>query len=151
MKQARLQIVPVTLRDANAYIEENHRHCGAARGCKFALGVAVDGSDKVCGVALVGRPVSRVLDDGFTLEVNRVCTDGTANACSALYGASWRVAREMGYRRLITYTRSAEPGISLMGAGWAIVGERPGKGSWDRRARPRVAVNSEDKLIWERT
>ncbi len=147
----RLRSVPTTLREANAFVARHHRHRGVVRGCKFALAVAPEDEDLVVGVALVGRPVSRVLDDGWTLEVNRLCTDGTPNAPSALYGASWRVARELGYRRVITYTRATEPGTSLYGAGWTLVGERPGGGNWDRTNRPRVPIESEDKQIWERS
>lgn len=90
-----LEIVPMTLREANAFVEQNHRHHGATVGHKFSIGLS-DG-EKIVGVAIVGRPVSRHLDDGWTLEVNRLCTDGTRNACSMLYAAAWRAARAMGY------------------------------------------------------
>lgn len=88
------------------------------------------------GVAIVGRPVSRRLDDRLTLEVTRVATDGTPNACSALYGACARAAREMGYARIVTYTLAEEPGTSLRAAGWERDGESPG-GSWSKPSRPR--------------
>lgn len=93
-----LEIVPMTLREANAFVEQNHRHHGATVGHKFSIGLS-DG-EKIVGVAIVGRPVSRHLDDGWTLEVNRLCTDGTRNACSMLYAAAWRAARAMGYKRV---------------------------------------------------
>ena len=96
-----LEIVPMTLREANAFVEQNHRHHGATVGHKFSIGLS-DG-EKIVGVAIVGRPVSRHLDDGWTLEVNRLCTDGTRNACSMLYAAAWRAARAMGYKRVVTY------------------------------------------------
>ena len=76
-------IIPMTLEEANAFVEKWHRHHGPVPGCKFCIGV---GDDHVCGVAIVGRPVARMLDDGWTLEVNRTCTDGTKNANSMLYG-----------------------------------------------------------------
>lgn len=93
-----LEIVPMTLREANAFVEQNHRHHGTTVGHKFSIGLS-DG-EKIVGVAIVGRPVSRHLDDGWTLEVNRLCTDGTRNACSMLYAAAWRAARAMGYKRV---------------------------------------------------
>lgn len=92
-----LEIVPMTLREANAFVKQNHRHHGPVAGHKFSIGLS-DGS-KIVGVAIVGRPVSRHLDDGWTLEVNRLCTDGSRNACSMLYAAAWRAARAMGYKK----------------------------------------------------
>ena len=104
-------IVPISLRAANEYVEKNHRHHGRCAGCKFCIGLML--GDEMRGVAICGRPVSRHLDDGFTLEVNRCCTDGTKNACSMLYSACVRIAREMGYRRIITYILASENGASL--------------------------------------
>lgn len=142
-----LLTVPVTLREANALVERLHRHHEPARGCIFCLGVA-DG-DVVRGVAIVGRPVSRMLQDGFTAEVLRVCTDGARNACSMLYGAAWRGARAIGYRRLVTYTLPGEGGGSLRAAGWRLVGEAGG-GTWSRKDRPRVDTHpTQVKLRWE--
>lgn len=120
-----LEIVPMTLREANAFVEQNHRHHGPVVGHKFSIGIS-DG-EKIVGVAIVGRPVSRHLDDGWTLEVNRLCTDGSRNACSALYAAAWRAARAMGYKRLVTYILESENGAKPTGGGvevrWA--GRRP--------------------------
>ena len=109
-KAAPLEIVPMTLREANAYVEQNHRHHGPVAGHKYSIGLS-DG-EKIVGVAIVGRPVSRHLDDGWTLEVNRLCTDGTKNACSMLYAAAWRAARAMGYKRLVTYILESENGAT---------------------------------------
>ena len=103
-----LEIVPMTLREANAFVEQNHRHHGATVGHKFSIGLS-DG-EKIVGGAIVGRPVSRHLDDGWTLEVNRLCTDGTRNACSMLYAAAWRAARAMGYKRVVTYILDTKNG-----------------------------------------
>src|SRR5690606_13651728 len=98
---------------------------------------------------IVGRPVSRMLQDGWTAEVTRCCTDGARNACSLLYRAAWRAARAMGYLRLITYTLPKEGGASLRGAGWTCIGIAGG-GSWSRRARPRVDTHPKQrKLRWE--
>lgn len=111
-----LDICPVSLAEANAFVAEHHRHHKPVVGHKFSIG-CTDG-EKIVGVAIVGRPVARYLDDGWTLEVNRCCTDGTRNACSILYAAAWRAARAMGYHKLITYILDTEPGTSLKAAGW---------------------------------
>lgn len=143
-----LTIVPLTFKDANAFVAKHHRHHKPVPGCKFVLGVA-DASGGVVGVAIIGRPVARMLDDGWTLEVNRTCTDGTRNANSILYGAAWRAAKALGYRRLITYTLPSESGASLRGAGWREIGRRGG-GSWNRKDRPRVDDHpTEQKVLWE--
>lgn len=142
-----LRIVPVTLAEANAFVERSHRHHKPVTGHKFSLGVAL--GECIVGVAIVGRPVARHLDDGWTLEVNRTCTDGTRNANSKLYGACWRAAKAMGYRRLITYTLPEEGGSSLWAAGWTCVGAAGG-GSWSREGRPRVDTHpTQGKLRWE--
>lgn len=139
--------VPVTLRDANAFVQQHHRHHPKARGCVFCLGVSE--SDRVVGVAIVGRPKARNLQDGWTAEVTRVATDGTRNACSFLYGAAWRAARSIGYRRLVTYTLPAEGGASVRAAGWKCLGEAGG-GSWSRKERPRVDhAPTQRKIRWE--
>ena len=116
-----LEIVPISLAEANQYVSEHHRHHKPVVGHKFSVG-CTDG-ENIVGVAIVGRPVARYLDDGWTLEVNRLCTDGTRNACSMLYAAAWRAARAMGYRKIITYILDTEPGTSLRAAGWKCVGD----------------------------
>lgn len=144
-----LSIAPTTLEEANAFVAAHHRHHKPVPGAKFCIAVA-DG-DVVVGVAIVGRPVARHSDDGTTLEVNRCCTDGTKNACSMLYGAAWRAAKALGYRRLITYTLPAEGGASLRASGWRLIGERGG-GNWSTPARPRVDTAQllrGQKLLWQ--
>jgi hypothetical protein len=149
MKKPRLEIVPCTLRAANAYVKEHHRHHKPPQGARFALAVA-DEDGSLRGVAMVGTPVSRMLADGWTAEVVRVATDGCPNACSALYGAAWRAARALGYKRLVTYTLQEEGGASLRGAGWTCIGEAGG-GSWSRKSRPRVDEHPlQVKMRWER-
>lgn len=148
MSQPRLTVVPLPLDEANEFVRVHHRHHKPTVGHKFSLGVA-DESGAVRGVAIVGRPVARMLDDGLTLEVNRVATDGCPNACSALYGAAWRAAKALGYRRLITYVLSSEPGTSVKAAGWKCLGERGG-GSWSVPSRPRVDMHPlQTKMLWE--
>ena len=95
-----LTLTPVALATANAFVNSHHRHHKATAGHKFSIGCAKDG--ELVGVAIVGRPVSRYLDNGWTLEVNRLCTTGEKNACSILYAASARAAKAMGYRKIIT-------------------------------------------------
>jgi hypothetical protein len=142
-----LDVVPCTLRDAQCYVEQHHRHHRAPAGGLFACAVAKP--EGLCGVVIVERPVSRHLDDGWTAEVTRCCTDGTPNACSALYGAAWRAARALGYRRLVTYTLPEEGGASLRAAGFRLLGEAGGV-SWSRRDRPRVDRHpTQRKLCWD--
>lgn len=146
-RMSQLVLCPLTLAEANAFVARVHRHHGPTVGGKFAIGVAVAG--EVVGVAIVGRPVARHLDDGWTVEVNRVATDGTDNACSMLYGAAWRAAKAMGYRRAVTYTLDSEEGGSLRGAGWKVVAEVNGR-SWDCQSRPRVDKHpTQGKVRWE--
>lgn len=142
-----LHVVPVTISDARAFIDKHHRHHRAPVSGLFAVGVANETT--VRGVAMVGRPVARMLQDGWTAEVTRVCTLGDRNACSMLYGACWRAARALGWKRLVTYTLATEPGTSLRAAGWRLVGEAGG-GSWSRQSRPRVDRHpTQAKLRWE--
>lgn len=131
---AKLQAVPIDLEGANEFVSRHHRHHRSVQGHKFSIGAESDG--KLVGVVIIGRPVSRELDDGMTLEVTRLCSDGTKNACSFLYGAAARAAFALGYRRLGTYIRADEPGTSLVAAGWRLIGSTPGR-SWSVPSRPR--------------
>lgn len=141
-----LHLQPINFDEACRFIKEYHRHHTVPVGWKF--GIAVNNGNKVVGVITVGRPVSRHMDDGWTLEVNRCCTDGTKNACSKLYSAASRAARALGYRKLITYTLLDEPGTSLVAAGWKKIWETAG-GTWDCKARPRVQkAPTGQKVLW---
>jgi hypothetical protein len=143
----RLTVVPCTLSEAHAFVKQHHRHHKPSPGGLFAISVS-DG-ETIRGVATVGRPVARNADDGWTAEVTRVATDGCPNACSALYGAAWRAAKAMGFKRMITYTLDSEPGTSLMAAGWKAIGQ-VGGGSWSRENRPRVDKHPlQKKIRWE--
>jgi hypothetical protein len=148
----RLHLVPVTWRDAAAFTADWHRHHAPPPGMKFAVGAA-DEAGVLVGVAITGRPVARHLDDGYTLEVTRLTTDGTPNTCSLLYGACWRAARALGYRRLVTYTQRGETGASLRAAGWRILAERPAHPGWNRPSRPRQPRGTEHmpRTLWEAT
>lgn len=148
-----LRLVPVTLDDVQRFVTTHHRHHPAPVGHKFSIGVADDG--EIVGVASVGRPVARRFDDGWTLEVNRTCVVDAPNANSMLYGAAWRAAKALGYRRLITYTQQGETGASLRAAGWRVVAERKGRAAdeWDkyRPERPRLlrGVERVQRTLWE--
>lgn len=144
----RLIVVPCELEDANRFVVLHHRHHGPVRGHKFSLAVA-DQAGAIHGVAIVGRPVARALQDGWTLEVTRVATDGTRNASSMLYGACRRAVFALGYRKLVTYTLNTESGVSLTAAGWRCLGEAGG-GSWSCPGRPRVDKHpTQRKFRWE--
>ena len=142
-----LDICPMTLKEANSFVEQNHRHHKPVTGHKFSIG-CTDG-EKIVGIAIVGRPVSRYLDDGWTLEVNRLCTDGTRNACSMLYAAAWRAARAMGYKRLVTSILDSEHGASLKASGWTCVGQAGGL-RWRGKRRPAVDLcPARTRIRWE--
>lgn len=147
--QPRLSIVPLTLAAAKEFVGQEHRHHAPPVGHKFSVGVE-DEDGTLRGVAVAGRPVARGLDQQRTLEVIRVATDGCPNACSALYGAVARIAKEMGYERhnVITYTLASEPGTSLRAAGWVPDHTVRGR-SWDTPSRRREDVApTEDKTRW---
>lgn len=130
-----MRIRPITFKEASAFVSQHHRHHGATVGCKFCLG-CYDG-DKLIGVAVCGRPVSRCLDNGMVCEVTRLCTDGTRNACSMLYGACARVAKAMGYAKIVTYILETESGVSLRASGWILEGDVKGDRTWGCKSRPR--------------
>ena len=119
----------IPLSEANAFVIEHHRHHDAAWGHKFSLGAFVD--EQLVGVVICGRPSARRLDDGTTLEVTRLCTDGTRNACSFLYSAAAREAKKRGYAKIITYILQSENGASLRASNWTLDAEKCGKPSWD--------------------
>ncbi|QNK42233.1 XF1762 family protein [Caproicibacter fermentans] len=129
-----LTVGHIELKAANAYVTEHHRHHRAVRGHRFSLACYEDG--RLCGVAIVGRPRSRRIDQHMTVEVLRLCTDGTKNACSKLYGACRRAAKILGYERLITYILADESGKSLLASGFSYCYTNKG-GSWNQPGRPR--------------
>ncbi len=142
-----LSLRPITFAVAAEFIRTHHRHHGVPVGHKFSIGV--EDGEKLVGVCVVGRPVARHLDDGYTAEVTRLATDGTKNACSILYAAAWRAARAMGYRKLVTYILASESGGSLVATGWKCVGQVTGR-SWSVPSRPRVDKHpTVDKTRWE--
>lgn len=144
-----MKIAPITFREASNYINLHHRHHRATIGCKFCISV-VDDTGDIRGVAVAGRPVSRVLDDGTILEINRVCSDGTPNVCSMLYGACCRIAKEMGYRKVITYTLISENGASLKASNFICEGEAGGP-YWTGSRNSGKNGPAEKKIRWTKT
>lgn len=143
--------VRLSLDEANAFVASNHRHHKPVVGHLFSIGAEI--AEQIVGVAIVGRPVARLRDDGMTAEVTRLCTDGTKNACSFLYGASARAAFALGYARIGTYILATEPGTSLMASGWRLLGERGG-GTWNRPGSSRARVDkhpTQTKLLFEKS
>lgn len=143
-----LELIPVSLAQANDFVLNNHRHHKPVVGHKFSIGCALDG--RLAGVAIVGRPVSRYLDNGSTLEVNRLCTDGTKNACSFLCAAAWRAAKAMGYKKLVTYILDTENGASLRAAGFRCAGLAGGKRWTGTRKPPADLYPAQMKYRYER-
>lgn len=149
MTAADFTFVPMSLRNANRFVSVFHRHNKPVQGAKFAVGLLKEG--ELVGVAIAGRPVARLLDDGKTIEISRVCVkEGIKNANSALYGRAIRICRLMGYTKVITYTLETESGSSLR-----AVGMEPAAGNitsdWRRKGRPRTPqrIYSQQKIRWE--
>jgi hypothetical protein len=150
-----LTLAPITFKAACEFVAQHHRHHKPPVGHKFSIS-CIDEDFNVVGVVMVGRPVARAYDDGFTAEVNRSCVlESARNANSMLYAAAWRAAKAMGYTRLITYTQAGESGASMRGAGWRVVGERAARKSWAessvalREAKDPVGSGGVQRTLWE--
>lgn len=139
-----MKIVPITLRQAQDFIFLYHRHNKPPRGHKFSIGLADENGDLI-GVIVAGRPSARALDDGFTLEVTRSCTDGSRNANSMLYGAVWRCAKAMGYRKVVTYTQQNESGASLRAVGWKRDSDLPPRKNWSESSKRLKGIRDPDE------
>lgn len=145
-----LSLTPISFEQACLLVRAWHRHHRPPVGHKYSIGLAQD--DELVGAIIVGRPVARHYDDGHTLEVLRsVVADDIPNGNSMLYGAAWRAAKALGYRRLITYTQAGETGASLRGAGWRVIAERPARTGWDTPTRRRLprGVDGIQRTLWE--
>lgn len=141
-----LRVIPISLDTANDFVRRLHRHNGVLPGAKFAIGVQQD--SQLVGVAIVGNPSAPALQNGFLIEIRRVCTDGTRNACSMLYGAARRAARAMGHEPVITYTLPSEGGASLRAAGFFVDKTDAGGPSKAWSNRPgRAVLPIEDDLV----
>jgi hypothetical protein len=149
VKSDRLQIVPITQREANAWIDEEHRHLSHPRG--DVIRVSLEFMGVRCGVATAGRPVARMLQDGRTLEITRVAVyEGLENGCSMMYGALRAAGRALGFTRIVTYIREDEPGTSLRAAGFRCDGVAGG-GEWSRPSRGRRAAEqpiTKVRYVW---
>lgn len=141
-----LKIKPIHLTPAWEFVRLYHRHNIPPVGGKFAISCYNENS--LCGVAICGRPVARMLDDGNTLEIYRNCTDGTRNACSKLYGACLRIAKEMGYSKVITYTLQSEDGASLKASNFICCGDAGGTSWTGSRKRNYYIAPEEKKKRW---
>ncbi len=142
--------IPIELKEAQTYINQYHRHHQAAHRDKFRIAASNDGKD-IIGVIQVGRPVSRVLNDGHTLEVLRLCTTGDKNVCSFLYSRAARIAKEMGYSKIITYILEAETGASLKASGWVCEADGVGGSDWNVPSRPREVIALQMSLFEEKS
>jgi len=143
-----MKLKTISLKSANEFVATNHRHHKPVVGHKFSLSAIQD--EKIVGVVIVGRPVARMRDNGTTLEVTRLCTDGTRNVCSFLYGAAVRAGKALGYEKIGTYTLPEEGGASLRASGWELIGRRGG-GMWNRSGRQRDdKAPLQIKLLWEK-
>lgn len=142
-----MKIVPITQRDAKAWIDKVHRHLDPPVGDIIRVALTSDGI--IVGVGVAGRPGARGLQDGTTIEVTRVAVlEGYPNACSIIYGALRRAAKSLGWQRVVTYTRADEPGSSVKAAGFRLDGHVRGR-DWSCRSRPRKAVKEIiDKNRW---
>lgn len=150
-----LSVRPIELKAAVRFIEQHHRHLPKERAHRFS--VACYDGERLCGVAVCGRPKAAAYDPIEVVEVTRLCTDGTPNACSKLLGAAARAAREIGYRRIQTYTLESEPGTSLRAAGWIEEASGVGGGDWNNGHSAgllypiRKPADNKKKRRWART
>jgi hypothetical protein len=149
-----LEIIPITIRAANEFVEMYHRHNKKVQGARFAVGCI--SNNELVAVGIVGRPVARKLDNGLTAEITRLCAKPEApkNACSFLYGRCWRIWQQMGGTRMITYTFRKEAGGSIRATGWRMIGATRGFGDhlkgWQTRANREKQENvKEPKFRWE--
>lgn len=142
----KLTVMDIPLRDAGAFVNMHHRHHPSPIGHLFSIGCFAD--DVLVGVAIIGRPVARMLDDGSTVEITRLASAGARNVCSKLLGAARKETKKRGYGRVITYTLPAEGGASLRAAGYTCDGPAGG-GSWKRKTRLRLDRHpTERKTRW---
>lgn len=126
-----LTIIPLELSEANYLVKMWHRHHKECQGHRFSIGVYDNKVNKIVGAAIVGRPVARLINYKNVLEVTRLVTDGTKNACSILYAAAARVGKEMGYHKIQTYILDSETGISLTASSWILEDDNVGGGAWN--------------------
>lgn len=147
-----LDTIAVSFDEACDFIRLWHRHHAPPQGYKYVFGVCVEATGELVGVAIIGRPVNRYLQDGRTLEVTRVAVaDDVPGACSKLYAEAWHGVKAFGWKRLITYTQADESGSSLRALKWRVIAELPPRGSWDTPGRRRLPKGNEHvaRTLWE--
>lgn len=144
-----MNLKPVSISQAKEFVSLHHRHHKAPLGGLFAVGI--EDENTLIGVAIIGRPVARMLQDGYTAEVTRLCVlEGHHNGCSMLYSAAWRAAKSLGYKRMISYILESETGTSLKASGWKLSDIKSNGGSWSRPSRERTDDHpTEPKKRWE--
>lgn len=133
-------IKPIHIKDADKFVKAHHRHNKQAGNGKFAISAYV--VETMVGVAIAGRPRSRKLDNGKTLEVYRVCTNGYRNATSFLYSRVKRIAQLMGYEKVITYTLQEESGSSLFAIGATVEREVTHKKQWNNHGKVKRSIQA---------
>lgn len=143
-----MKLVHLELNDANAFVEKLHRHHKPAVGHRFSVGLEHEGTLRGC--AIIGRPVARMTDQRNTVEVVRLCTDGTPNACSFLYSAAARAAQALGYKKIQTFILESEPGTSLKATGWTRGHTTAGGEGWQSRPGRRTDHPTDPKVLWYR-
>lgn len=145
--EIKMDLIPIFQKEAFEFIDKIHRHNKKPQGSVVQIGLT--NGNQLIGVVILGRPINKTLQDGYTLEITRLATDGTKNACSKLYAAAWRAAKAIGYRKVITYILNTQPGTSLKASGWTLIGQRGG-GTWNRPNRQRLDKHSlQPKLLYE--
>lgn len=146
-----LEIRPIELSEANAFVGRLHRHHKPVQGHRWSLSARLD--DTLVGVVICGRPVARMTDQRMVLEITRLCTDGTRNVCSFLYGRAAAVAKLMGFSRIQTFILASESGVSLKAAGYTKDDIDSAGGDWTRASRPnrRQDQPQEPKQRWSKT
>jgi hypothetical protein len=142
-------VVPLSLRAANDFVEKHHRHSSRTSndGGKFAIGLELDG--ELVGVAIVGRPVARLLQQPGTAELLQCCVKEGApvGAGKKLNARCKRIWQLMGGTRLVTYTLASESGGSLSGSGFTREADVPGR-QWNGSKRGGRPIASKPKTRW---
>lgn len=151
MKEDELaEIVPLNLKEANRFVTNFHRHNKKVRGAKFSIGLKIKNVNELIGVAIAGRPLARLLDNGKTIEILRVCVkNGFKNANSILYGRMRKICYMMGYEKIITYTLQTENGASLKAIGAKPTLIKPHTWKRPQRDRPFQKIYALPKIRWE--
>jgi hypothetical protein len=143
-------IAPIPLSVANDFVKKYHRHNDERKIHKFSLGLYKKSEDKdiLIGVAICGSPTGISYNGKSFLEVYRVCVTEANNSCSMLYGRCTRIAKELGYEKLITYTLKTEPGTTVKASGFELETDEAGGKKWTgKRAKEREKKRNEAGIV----